>query len=254
MPAVNIKQSTSSAVDFRLGRIKRFKHTEHHEQEWVLLFFEGKKEGFFVEIGANDPVNQSQSYHLEQHGWHGLLVEPLPEMADKLLSHRKSTVVQCAVSSKANNGKTLLLKRAGVHSTLGDEFAARKVTADERQQQLVPCRTLDAVLAEHQAPEHFEFLSIDVEGHEPEVLDGFTIGKWQPQLILVEDHLTNLRTHHWLTNRSYRLILRTGHNSWYVPATRSFSLGIGARCEMLRKLYIGLPLRSLKQRLRQSRH
>jgi len=244
--------SSSETVDFRTGRIGRFKHTEHQEQEWVRWFFANAKSGFFVEIGANDPVSQSQSYHLEQHGWHGLLVEPLPEMADKLQQQRKATVVQCAVSSRANSGKEMLLKRAGVHSTLSDDFAARKVTVDEKHQQTVVCRTLDVVLAENKVPVNFEFLSIDVEGHEPQVLDGFSIAQWRPQLILVEDHLTNLRTHCWLTKRSYRLILRTGHNSWYVPAAQTFSLGIGARWEMLRKLYIGLPLRSLKHSLRKN--
>jgi FkbM family methyltransferase len=245
--------SSSEGVDFRTGRIGRFKHTEHHEQEWVRLFFGNATAGVFVDVGANDPTQQSQTYHLEHRGWRGLLIEPLPEMAERLRKERKAAVAQCAASSRANSGKRSLLKRAGVHSTLNTSFAARTVPADENTDEYVLCRDLDSILAEYTIPERFEFLSIDVEGHEPEVLDGFSIEAWKPRLILIEDHMTNLRTHRWLTGRSYRLILRTGHNSWYVPAARSFSLGIGARSQMLRKLYVGLPLRSLKQLLRQKR-
>jgi len=238
------KQSnTLDNVDFQRGFIRRFRNSEHDEQELVRSFFANARRGFFVEIGANDPFDQSQSYHLEQIGWDGLLVEPLPEMADRLRQNRKATVVQCAASSNANSGKELLLKRAGVHSTLNTTFAARKVTADEKKQQSVHCRTLDDILTECSVPKEFEFLSIDVEGHEPQVLDGFTIERWKPQLVLIEDHLTHLRTHRRLTESSYALVLRTGHNSWYVPRARRITLSLSARCGLVRKLYASLPFR-----------
>ena len=56
----------------------------------------------------------------------------------------------------------------------------------------VPVRTLDDVLIEARAPVEFELLSIDVEGHELEVLGGFDLARWRPRLILLEDHVTDL--------------------------------------------------------------
>lgn len=247
MPAnpISIPQ-TDKAVDFENRRISRFSHSEILEHEWVRAFFTNATSGYFVEIGANDPVDQSQTHHLEQIGWRGLLVEPLPDMADRLRQSRNATVVQCAASSMANSGRELPLKRAGVHSTLNDNFAARKVTADEKTEEGVLCRTLDQILSEHAAPRNLEFLSIDVEGHEPEVLDGFTIDRWKPQLILIEDHLTHLRTHRRLTDSSYDLVLRTGHNNWYVPREKNISLSFSAKCGLYRKVYASLPFRKWK--------
>ena len=54
---------------------------------------------------------------------------------------------------------------------------------------LVPTRTLDSILEEAEAPAPIDLLSIDVEGHETEVLRGFDFGRWQPLLILIEDHV-----------------------------------------------------------------
>lgn len=238
---------SDQAIDFGQRRVLRFKNNEHREQELVRRFFGNLDPGFYVDVGANDPSHNSQTFHLEQLGWQGLVVEPLPEMAEKLRSQRKAVVVQCAVSSEQNSGKQLVLKCAGAHSTLSNVFTAKNVTLDRKHEQFVVCRTLNEVLAGNCVPECFQFLSIDVEGHEPEVLAGFSLEKWRPKLILIEDHLTNLHTHRWLTDRSYRLILRTGHNSWYVPLADSFQFSFVARVQFLRKLYVGWPLRRLKR-------
>ena len=56
----------------------------------------------------------------------------------------------------------------------------------------VPVTTLDDILVEGGAPQPLDFLSVDVEGHEIEVLRGFNFARWQPRLILLEDHTTEL--------------------------------------------------------------
>ena len=81
----------------------------------------------------------------------------------------------------------------------------------------VPIRTLDSVLEEAGAPKRFDFLSIDVEGHEIEVLRGFDIAGWQPRLILLEDHFADLSKHRFLNRAGYRIVRRYENNGWYVP-------------------------------------
>ncbi len=51
--------------------------SEEYERQLVRKFF-GDTPGFFVEVGANHPIEGSQSWHLEQRGWRGILVEPQP--------------------------------------------------------------------------------------------------------------------------------------------------------------------------------
>jgi len=62
-----------------------------HEMRLVAAFF-GDIKGFFVEVGANDPRERSQTWHLEQAGWTGLLIEPQPDLAAKLRAMRSAKV------------------------------------------------------------------------------------------------------------------------------------------------------------------
>ena len=91
-----------------------------YQQEQALLrsYFACVPCGFFVEVGANDPEHNSQTWNLEQRGWTGVLVEPLPELACKLRERRLSKVYEAACSSPANAGKTLPLRLAGPHSSI----------------------------------------------------------------------------------------------------------------------------------------
>ena len=81
----------------------------------------------------------------------------------------------------------------------------------------VPVRTLDSVLDGGRSAEPIDFLSIDVEGHEIEVLRGFDFARWQPRLILVEDHVADLGQAPLSDAAGYRLIRRYENNGWYVP-------------------------------------
>ena len=63
-------------------------------------------------------------------------------------------------------------------------------------------RTLDSLLDEAEAPKPIDLLSVDVEGHELDVLRGFDFVRWQPRLILLEDHVTNLDKHTFCSARA----------------------------------------------------
>ena len=72
---------------------------ERREQKLVREFFEGAQSGFFVEVGANRPQQESQTWHLEQLGWTGVLIEPQPNLADDLRRARSAKVFAVACSS-----------------------------------------------------------------------------------------------------------------------------------------------------------
>ena len=233
----------TSRADFTTRHIQQFSNEPAIEQQLVQVFFAGRK-GFYVDVGANDPVLDSQSRHLEVLGWSGVLIEPDPDCCDLLRKNRTGSVVQMACSSPENAGKQLQLSRAGPHSTL--EVKPIALGAVVRSTVAVQCETLDTILQNCKAPVGFDLLSIDIEGHELAALSGFTFGKWQPQLVLIEDHVTHLEKHRLMRRSDYQLLMRTGLNSWYVPANSSYSHSLLARFEYIRKYYLGLPLRRFR--------
>jgi FkbM family methyltransferase len=213
------------------------------ETRLVTAFF-GSIKGYYVEVGANDPRERSQTWHLEQQGWTGVLVEPQPDLAARLRAQRKAKVFAVACSSPANAGQELPLHVAGPLSSLDRHGMAPG--ADPEKIICVPVRTLDSILEEAGSPPAFDFLSIDVEGHEIEVLQGFDLARWCPRLIMMEDHVADLSKHRYLISCGYRIVRRYENNGWYVPASSAVACRWSDRWEILRKYYLALPFRILR--------
>lgn len=220
------------------------------EDQLKAEFFAALPGGFFVEVGANHPQRGSQSWQFEQDGWTGVLVEPQPDLAERLRALRRAHVVAAACSSPANAGTAMTLHLSGPHSSLNRDLAVTGIVAETATE--VPVRTLDDILDEAKAPAPIDFVSIDVEGHEVEVLSGFNLERWRPRLILIEDHVASLATHRCLTRGGYRLIRRTGLNGWYVPQAAAPRIGFGW-WPLARKYYLALPFRKMRDKKRRWR-
>lgn len=156
----------------------------------------GERPGFFVEAGASDGYEQSNTYALERiHGWRGLLVEPIPELARAAERERNaSRVFNCALTDSEAPGATVHLLYGGLMTVVAggrpDDAEwiadAHALPQEQRPHEFeVPARTLSSLLDEVRAPE-VGLLSLDVEGYEPTVLRGLDFSRHSPRLILVE--------------------------------------------------------------------
>ncbi len=222
-----------------------------HQQRLVTAFFGEGYRGTFVDVGAADVQRNSQTYDLEQAGWSGVLIEPRPDCAEQLRRERRSPVFEVACSSPAKAGTTMTLHLAGGHSSLNDTFVVAGMTS--KGEITVAVRTLDDVLTEAGLTAPIDLVSIDVEGHEPEVLAGFDLQRWRPRVLVIEDHVLNLRLHRLLQGRGYKWVQRVDFNGWYVPDDNPMRVsGIG-RLQFIRKYYLSLPIRWLRDGLRRLR-
>jgi len=207
---------------------------EDNERELISEFL-GASPGWFVEVGANDPVLLSQTYHLERRGWRGILVEPLRECAERLRSARRAQVFEVAAGAPEDEGRELPLLVAGALSTLKASIVEDVRPSEIRQ---VRVRTLDSLLAEA-GVDRVDFLSVDVEGAELAVLRGFSFARYRPRLILLEDDVQDLSKHSYLEAHGYKLVRRTALNNWYVPKDTPFPISPFGRWQLIRKLYLG---------------
>ena len=221
------------------------------EAAMVREFFRDRPRGFFVEVGANDPKKDSQSWHLEEAGWTGILVEPLPDLAAELRRQRKAQVFEVACSSPDRAGQVMRLHVAGAFSSFDPNLAVTGMRADRAID--VKVRTLDDVLSEGQATVPIDLMSVDVEGHELEVLSGFDFERWKPRLVLLEDHVSNLDKHRFMTRAGYTLMRRTGLNGWYVPRSDAPPMDLTGRWQIARKYYLALPFRMFRDARRRLR-
>ena len=195
--------------------------------------------GFFVEVGAFHPIDFSQTFMLEQRGWDGLLVEPIPAQAENLRRMRRTRVFEVACGSPEQHGRTQRMSIAGALSSLRADQGTDGQSVD------VQVRTLDSLLAEA-GVQRIDLLSVDVEGAELDVLAGFSFDKYRPGLILLEDFAERLDKHRFMHAHGYKRVRRTGNNSWYVPDDMPFPLSAFERWQLVRKYYLALPTRWLK--------
>ncbi|MGD9923846.1 MAG: FkbM family methyltransferase [Pseudorhodoplanes sp.] len=221
------------------------------EAALVRDFFRDQPLGFFVEVGANDPRRDSQSFHLEEAGWTGILIEPLPDLAAELRRQRKAQVFEVACSSPDRAGQIMQLHVAGAFSSFDPDLAVTGMRADRIID--VKVRTLDDVLSQGNASAPIDLMSVDVEGHELEVLSGFDFSRWKPRLVLLEDHVSNLNKHRFMSNVGYALMRRTGLNGWYVPRGEAPPMDLLGRWQIFRKYYLALPFRMVRDARRRLR-
>ncbi|MBI3417826.1 MAG: FkbM family methyltransferase [Verrucomicrobia bacterium] len=217
-----------------------------HEDELIWQFFGRRTNGFFVEVGANEPQGGSQTWFFEQHGWRGILVEPQSRLCERLRSERPHSQVFQVACGAPGHPKELPFY---VAETSGHSSLAKNLIDPNTHYvgtELVKVMTLDDVLAEAGVP-HVDFISIDVEGTQLDVLRGFDLRRHRPALLLLEDHLHNLQVHQHVRRQGYRLVKRTGLNNWYIPADQPFTMTtMLERFRLWKKVWANTPFRKLR--------
>lgn len=179
--------------------------------------------GFYVDIGANDPVVDSVTRWFYEQGWSGINIEPVTHWFNKLSQDRpRDTNLQLAVSCQPGPLTLYDIPETGL-ATLDPAIAATHRQSGCTVQELsVPVKTLDAVLDQYASRRDIHFLKIDVEGAEHDVLQSASLQSIRPWIILVEATVPRspVTTHHlWdslLTTRGYRFAYFDGLNRFYV--------------------------------------
>lgn len=163
------------------------KYSEH-EEEWIIRdFFGDRREGTFVDIGANDYRRGSNTYFLEQNlGWSGIAVDPQESFAAGYLEQRPRTrFFPLFVSDTSNDQVKLFVSRNSLVASSTPEFTESFGTKAAE----VSVRTITLTdLLDAARITKIDLLSIDVELAEPTVLAGFDINRFRPRLVCIEGH------------------------------------------------------------------
>ncbi len=142
--------------------------------------------GFYIDVGAMDPVIASVTKAFYERGWHGINIEPSEEYSQKLQSERPHDInLATAVGREPGSICFYEVAHTG-DSTTNPEYAQRRSEAGcQVTRREVPCTTLDRICADYGVAT-VHFLKIDVEGSERGVLEGFSFETVRPWLVVVE--------------------------------------------------------------------
>ena len=197
-------------------------YAANFEDVILARLFRGQTNGFYVDVGAHDPVGASNTRHFYERGWRGINIEPASTF-HLFPSHRPRDInLKVAVSDHCGQA---------TFAECPDLPAVSQLTENARPPQAagsLPCqtvtvttRTLTSVFEEH-APSCIDFLSMDVEGHERQALAGNDWTRFRPRVLVVEATLpfTNTLCHQdWegiVLDAGYLFAYFDGINRFYV--------------------------------------
>ena len=144
--------------------------------------------GFYIDVGAGHPVYDNVSFAFYLAGWRGITVEPNPALAGLGRAVRPRDTLFEGLCGATAGEATLYLQREfhGLSTTIAEHArGAEKETGRTAEAVTLPMTTLAALCEEH-APTTFEFLKVDVEGAEADVLCGADFSRFRPKVIVVE--------------------------------------------------------------------
>lgn len=180
--------------------------------------------GCYIDIGANHPVLDSVTHALYQRGWRGINIEPVLHYHQELCAERPEDINLClAVGEREAELLFFESSETGL-STLSRETAMQQREAGiSFVERVVKVRTLASICAEHLSQElPLQFLKIDVEGFEEQVLHGMDLRRWRPWIILIESaYHSDPPWKHLILNAGYRFALCDGINRYYVAEEKA---------------------------------
>ena len=159
------------------------------DEEWIIRdFFRDRRDGVFLDVGANDYLRNNLTYFLETSlGWSGVAIDAQQEYAEGFRLHRPRTTFFTAFVSDVSDATVNLYipERVRVEASANRSFAAK---ADEKiSTRQVPTITLNDLLAKARLT-RVDFVSMDIKLAEPKARSGFDIEEFRPALVCNEGH------------------------------------------------------------------
>lgn len=187
-----------------------------YNEDLIIDSILNKEKGFYVDIGANDPIHLSNTKRFYDKGWNGINVEPQSFKIFEFEIQRKRDInlnlgigpiddyldfYELDISPLSSFNKEVALENC-------EKFKAKIIEVKK-----VPIRRLESVLNEFIPPSiKIDFFSIDTEGFEMEVLESNNWEIYRPNLIIIEYGNKLVEINDYLTSKGYGLIFKNGCN------------------------------------------
>jgi FkbM family methyltransferase len=162
------------------------KYSQFDEELVIRDFFQDRRGGFFVDVGASQPVANSTTYYLEKHlGWKGIAIDALVDYQAAWVVERPNSeyLVRLVTDHSGTQDAFYRSMHRELSSVVKDRvFDGQQLDAEAVE---VESTTLDKVLDDRKI-QKIDFLSMDIEESEPPALAGFDIERFRPELVCIE--------------------------------------------------------------------
>ena len=212
----------------RKANSKNDGHSQYGQDVTVYELLGKPQTGFFLDIGANDGKTFSNSLLFEENGWEGICVEPHPEMFKTLEAHRKCHLINACVSDTDGTVNFMMIEGpenmlSGIVDFFDDHHMERidkGLKTNGGSKKIIEIEALTpATILERFNAEQIDFLSVDVEGCDLNIIQAFDFAKTRVHMISVENNRSP-SIMHFLDTKGFDLIKCVGCDEIY--RNRSF--------------------------------
>lgn len=149
-----------------------------------------RKKGFYIDVGCNDPIIWSNTFKLYLEGWHGINIDANPKLIERVKQIKKKDISLCYAISDKEEEVSFFESDTHAVSTINKEtYQQWNKTWNFKEPQVMQAKRLDSLLDQYLSPDQeIDLLSIDVEGHDINVLQSIDLYKYRPKLIIIEMH------------------------------------------------------------------
>jgi FkbM family methyltransferase len=199
-------------------------YAQNFEDVMVARLFPRDHRGFYIDVGAADPVHLSVTKHFYDAGWQGVNVEPLPTFHEKLKAARPRDINLQAVIGQSEGQRTFFEIAELLENSTSDEQVMTLLKEQGRtvRTHQVEMISLKSVCERYAGDRVIDFMKIDVEGGELEVLRSADWQRFRPILLVIEAVVVNGREETWanwewvLTGQGYERVWFDGLNNFYL--------------------------------------
>ena len=186
------------------------------------FFFRGKEKGFFVEIGAYDGLTGSNCFFFEKHlGWNGIAIEPSSNQFSKLEKNRNCNCINKALSTKIEQKEFIdvvqgYTQMSGLNNS-SYKKTLDKITKDFRTK--IERKNIETTTFSKAVNQNYliDYLSIDVEGGEQDILDSIDFNLYKIKVISIENNNPpDTEYNSYLSNKGFKYIDNVGVDEIYV--------------------------------------
>lgn len=191
-------------------------YAQNREDIYINWLLGGKARGFYVDIGASDPVHHSVTKYFYERGWRGINIDPIKRNIDSLNNDRARDVnIQLGMGKKKSSAVFREYPEAGGLSTFSKNMQS-EYSYDYIEYE-VAIDTLKNTLSRHlNANQHIDFIKIDVEGLEHDVICSNDWESYSSDLVVIESNHIFKDWHHTLRNAGYKEVFYDGLNEYFM--------------------------------------
>jgi FkbM family methyltransferase len=198
-------------------------YSQFGEDKLLSKYFNDNYKGVCIEVGAYDGISGSNTYHFENKGWDTLCIEPTPEAFIKCSSIRKNCINCCVSNYDSENSEYFVVRLNGDNTSAISSLnidnrliESHKHMINNIEKISVNVKTLNNIFKEINFPKKIDFISIDTENTELDVLKGLNFYEYEIKFLVIANNFDEPQVENYLKTQNFKKLFRNVVNDFYV--------------------------------------